>query len=207
MAFRDILLPEWISFGAQGGPDWSPVAIEPKESGDEMREVVKSAALGKWTIAYNARQRGHWETFQDLFYVMGSVRDSLRFHDMLDDACPASQAYLRAIDSTHWQMVKRRSVRAFRSATTYTYDQDIILPVDTTVSGGGSYTVSNSTGIVTKTGGDDPTGFTCRRFHKLIRFDVEHLVQTVDTREQSADADFIVTYAGITIIEIPLTSA
>lgn len=209
MAFKDILLPEWIAFGAQGGPDWAPSAIESTESGDEAREVVKTKALGKWTIAYQSRLREHWETFQDIFYVMGSVRDSLRYHDVLDDSCSSAQAYLRLIDSTHWQMVKRRTVRAFGSATTYTYDQDIILPVDTTVSGTGSYSVSAMTGIITKASGAAPTGFLCERFHKLVRFDFDHLLQTMTDRsmEDSDEKDFFVDYAGLTIIEIPLTSA
>lgn len=206
MAFKNMLLPELISFGAQGGPDWSPSSISPLESGDEAREVVKSLALGKWTIAYQARLREHWDAFQDFIYIAGGVRDSWRFHDVLDDSCLASQAHLEAIDSTNWQMCKRRTVNEYRAGGTYTYDQPIILPVTYSITGTGAYTVDRETGIVTKTGGADPSGFTCTLFHKLCRFDIDQLLQTVDTRDASG-ADFIVSYAGITVLEIPLTSA
>lgn len=210
MAFKDLLLPEWISFGAQGGPDWSPSAISSLESGDESREVVKSKALGKWTVAYQSRLRAHWEEFQDFFYIIGSIRDSWRYHDPLDDSCSAARAHLEAIDSTHWQMCKRRTLQAYTSGS-YTYDQDIVLPVDYTILGSGVYTVDEETGIVTKVSGADPTGFHCELFHKLCRFDFEQLLQTMTDRsldvEDGDEKDYFVDYAGIAIIEIPVTSA
>lgn len=203
MAFIDLRLPSDISLGAQGGPDWEPISITTLESGDEVRDVVKSKALGNWTISYDARRPAIWQRFQDFWYIVGG--NSWPFKDWLDFECAAAQSHLTAIDSTHWQMWKRRTIGSF------TYDQKIVLPYNATVNGGGSYSVARATGIITKASGADPTTF-ATSFDKLCRLVSGHLVQTIDTRKNDAASHngtrtIIVSYAGIGVKEIPLTSA
>jgi uncharacterized protein (TIGR02217 family) len=213
MAFRDVLLDKAISFGAQGGPEWGPDAVAMTESGDESRENTKSMALGEWTISYNARRPAIWRRMQDFFYVIAQGRaNTWPFYDWLDHDCLASESQLTVLTAnTTWQMYKRRSLGG------HTYDQKIVLPLvaQTTVAGGGNYSVARATGIITRNSGANPTGFVCREFHKLCRMDMTRLIQTFETTTErmvtrsdgSTERLLIVSYAGIPVKEIPLTSA
>lgn len=199
MTFRAVRLPECISFGAQGGPEFRTV-VSTQESGDESREGTIAKALGRWTIGYQGKLEDAWTDFQDFWYIVGGSRDSWQFWDPLDNDCSSAQAILTALSASTWQMWKRRTFGAI------TYDQKIVLPRTVTVTGSGTYSVSATTGIITKSAGADPTGFTCDWFDKLCRFGIDHLVQTIDNKNPGRD-EFIVAYAGIPIVEIPLTSA
>lgn len=205
MTFRAIRLPIRIAFGAQGGPAFRTV-VSTQESGDEAREATVDKGLGRWTISYIGKLEDAWSEFQDFFYIVGGPRDSWMFWDPLDHACSRAQAYLEPIggDSppADFQMWKRRTIGA------YTYDQKIVLPRTdkTTVDGTGTYSVSATTGVITVVSGANPTGFLCDWFDKLCRFGDDHLVQTIDNKSPRLD-EFIVNYAGIPIVEIPLSSA
>lgn len=199
MAFRDIRLDDSIERGAQGGPDWEPIAVVMMESGDESREGTKDEALGKWIVSFPPKDSATFAAFLDFFYIVAGREHSFPFKDYLDFACTTAQSHLTALTSSTWQMCKRRSLGG------YTYDQKIILPITAGVSiaGGGTYSVARATGIISKSGGADPTTFSCE-FDKLVRFDDGHLVQTL---EQRAGGQTWASYAGIAIKEIPLTSA
>lgn len=199
MTYRAIRLPVDISMGAEGGPQFV-TAVSETESGNESRDGTRAAGLGVWTISYAAKRAAAWAAFQDFFYAVGGKRDSWRFKDWLDFECTAAQSHLTVVTaSTTWQMYKRRTIGGI------TYDQKIVLPILTSVAGGGTYSVSATTGIITKSGGADPTTFVTQ-FDKLCRFDTDRLPQTIEDK-RGEDGRFIVTYAGIAVKEVPLTSA
>jgi uncharacterized protein (TIGR02217 family) len=202
MTYRAIRLPDCFAFGAQGGPNFVTI-VATTDSGDESREGTIGKGLGRWTISYQATLADEWDEFIDFFCIVGARRDTWGFRDALDYVCTTTQSRLTQVSgsTTQWQMWKRRSVGAL------TYDQKIILPIANTlvVNGGGSYTLSATGGVITKVSGGNPTSFSCR-FDKLCRFDIDHLQQTIESKH-GVDGEFIVSYAGIPVIEVPLTSA
>lgn len=199
MAFKDIRLDPAISEGAQGFPDFEPVRISPQDNGNEKRMGTKVEALGIWTISYNAKKTALWKYLRAHHYIVGGRLHSWPMKDWLDFECLASESHLEPIDSTHWQLCKRWSIGSEH------YDEQIILPILSTVvvSGSGSYSVSRTTGILTKAGGADPTAVYCK-FDKLCRYDAR-FTQTIAGHRPSGE--MIVTCTGISIREIPLSSA
>lgn len=191
MTFRNQPLDVRISDGAVGGPEF--VTIVANDAENEVRESMRSKARGNWDVSYAARKEAQWRPLQAHFLVMGGRRDTWPFRDRLDYQCSASEAILVAIDSTHWQMYKRYTVGGL------TYERKIVLPYNTTVAGGGTYSVGASTGIITKLSGADPTGFSTD-FYKLCRYDTDAM--RVRQITHKPDGTMIVEWAGIPIKEV-----
>lgn len=193
MTFRDQRLDPYISYGAEGGPEFLTI-IAQSESGDEARDSLRSKALGTWDVSYHARMPDVWKPLRAHFLIMGGRRDTWPLKDWLDFECSSAESVLVAIDSTHWQMYKRYSFGGVN------YDYKIVLPITATtaIAGGGTYSVGRTTGIITKSSGSDPTSFSTE-FDKLVRYDTD--VMKADTIDKSG-SELIVGWSGIPIKEV-----
>jgi uncharacterized protein (TIGR02217 family) len=191
MTFRNQPLDTCIADGISGGPRF--VTIIAGSVDNEQRERLRNRALWRWDAAYAAREESVWRPLMAFFLGVGGRADSWPFRDLMDYQCSASESVLTAIDSTHWQMMKLYSVGSL------TYYRTIVLPYGTVVAGGGTYTVGATTGIITKTGGADPTGFVTN-FYKLCRFDVDQM----DPRQvmHKPDGTLFIEWAAIPILEV-----
>jgi uncharacterized protein (TIGR02217 family) len=192
MTFRNQPLDECISDGAVGGPEFITLIAGDAES--ETRDALRSKARGYWDLAFAARLEENWRPLRAHWLVMGGRRDTWPFKDKLDFQCAASESVLVVLTAnTTWQMYKRHSIGGI------TYDYKIVLPYSTTVSGGGTYTVGATTGIITRTGGANPTGFVTS-FRKLCRYDTDSFRPRSITHKP--DGTQIVEWVGIPVKEV-----
>ena len=185
-------------FGVNGASPRYETVIGTTDGPQESREGTRSTSLGKWTINFPPKVASSFMDFMAFFHAAQGRTHSWAFRDPLDYTATSAQSILTALTATTWQMYKRWTFGA------YTHDQIIILPVSgtVTVSGGGSYSISYTTGVITKSSGADPTDFVCQ-FDKLCRFDIDELQYTIVDKS----GELLVQWVGIPIVEIPLGSA
>lgn len=101
--------------------------------------------------------------------------DGFRIKDWADYKSD-SRGVVTAIDATHFQLGKTYS------SGSATYTRKITKPISAiTVSGGGSYSVDYSTGIITKSSGANPTGWS-GEFDVPVQFDADELPWVVASR-------------------------
>lgn len=157
--------PDSISVGSKFGPGYSTSAVEntggfemvnrnwtfPKHQGDVSFGVVSPETLDQ-LLAFFHEVAGRFKPF--------------RFKNFNDFSASGSEGVVVAIDASNWQMYKKYT---FGSITP---QRKISKPLASgiTIAGGGSYSYDPTTGVINKTGGADPTGWT-GEFDFWVRFD------------------------------------
>lgn len=167
MSFVEQRFPEDHAYNGSGGPAYSTDVVA-VASGFEKRNQNWTDARRRWDVGYT-RTQAQLDTLLAFFHAMKGKANGFRFRDHADYTVTGSAGILSAVTGG-WQMVKR-----YASAAGNT-DRTIRKPVSgtVTVSGGGTYAVDYSTGIVTKSAGPDPTGWT-GEFDVPVRFDTDEL--------------------------------
>lgn len=195
MAFRDTRLDPGISYRPVGGSVWDTDVVI-NEGGYEKRNANRSVRMGEWIVSYDARFQAKWELLCDFFDNVGQGKvNTWRLKDWFDfHVSLSSQGILVQLTSTTWQMYRRRAYGSF------TRDKLIMLPVSgtITIAGTGTYTVNYATGVVTKSAGSDPTGWT-GDYDKLCRFDIDRNQSSILDRAGGA---FIIGWPQIPIKEV-----
>lgn len=168
MAFIETQFPTDISYGAVGGPGFSTDVVV-FNSGSEQRNANWQDSLCSYDVAHGVKTQAQLDVLLAFFRVMKGRANSFRFKDWSDYKAETGEGIFRAIDSTHFQMVKR-----YATAGT-NHDRDITKPVSGTesVTGGTGVSVDYTTGIVTVTSGT-PTAWT-GQFDVPARFDTDQM--------------------------------
>lgn len=187
--------PETVSFGFTGGPGFQTDVVI-VDSGREFRTQNWSQARRTYEASYAARLPAAYRPLQAFFHTAAGKANGFRVKDWSDfqDSDAGGAAVLGIIDATHFQLYKRYTAGAA------TYDRIIQKPVSgkVTITGTGAYTLDTTTGIVTKTSGADPTGWT-GEFDVPCRFDTDEM--KIDVMDR-AGTDLIIGWSSIPIIEI-----
>jgi uncharacterized protein (TIGR02217 family) len=182
MSFNEVRFPTTISAGAKFGPSYS-TTIATNIGGYEASNANWSYPLHTGDVAFGVRTQAQLDDLLAFFHAVGGRANGFRFKNFNDHTATAAQGTLTAIDSTHWQMTK-----------TYTYGsisraRKITKPcAGVTISGGGTYTYSTTTGIITKSAGADPTAW-AGEFDFPVRFDTDKMLPeslTLDLYDWSA---------------------
>lgn len=186
--------PDAISYGAQGGPGWS-TTISAVASGYEARNQNWTAARHHYDVSHvvHAHDGGKRAALIAFFHAAKGRANAFRFKDFADFAAASGEGVVVELTATTFQLYKRYTSGAA------TYDRIIQKPIAATValSGGGSYTLDATTGIVTVTSGADPTGWT-GEFDVPCRFDIDQLMISIESR------GLIGHTSGIPIVEVRL---
>ncbi|MFY9326486.1 MAG: DUF2460 domain-containing protein [Georgfuchsia sp.] len=189
--------PDSISYGASGGPSWN-TTVTPVASGYEARNQNWSASRHSYDVSHVVHDgdSGKKAALIAFFQIAKGRANPFRFKDWNDFTVSTSgtDGVLSVITAdTTWQMIKR-----YTSGAT-NYDRTITKPVSGTVSvaGGGTYTIDYTTGIVTKTGGANPTGWT-GQFDTPVRFDTDQLQISIEAPHGYGH------WNGIPLIEVRL---
>lgn len=167
--------PTDISYGAAGGPGYS-TRVVPMNSGHESRNQNWNLPLGVYDVAHGVKKQAQLDVLIAFFRNCKGRAYSFRFKDWTDYQADATTGKLVATGVTDvWQMVKRYTTGAL------TEDRVIQKPVagTVTVSGGGTYTIDNTTGKVTRTAGAAPTGWV-GEFDVPCRFDIDQMKVSID---------------------------
>lgn len=178
--------PDQVAAWAIGGAGFYTTVVQ-TYGGDEFRNGAWSQPLGVWTFIEVLRSQGvdfdraryTFSTLRNFHRISRGMLGAFRFRDY-NDYQDEGKGIFVAIDSTHFQMYKLYD--EIENVTTTETDTQIIQkpqPADVAsdypgivIAGGGTYDLDYTTGIVTKTGGSDPTGW-IGNFDKPVRLDVD----------------------------------
>lgn len=151
MAFLNIRFPDNISYGAQGGPEYSTNVVL-ITSGFEQRNSNWSLPKFKTDVSHAARTKEQNDELIAFFHIAKGKANSFLFKDWADYQCTQDTGVLINIDTGQHQLYKRYSNSAGSQ------DRKITRPKSGTVTiykNGSplSATIDYTTGIVTEIAG------------------------------------------------------
>jgi uncharacterized protein (TIGR02217 family) len=192
MAFKDNLRLDrrMMQFGSSAGDAFATI-IATSESGDESRDATRERDQGEWLIIIPPKRVSELKDFKAFFKVANGRANTWRLVDPEDYLVGTGEGVVTQLTSTTFQMWKRWSYAG------YTFDNKVVLPVDVTIAGGGSYSVGSTTGIITVASGANPSGWTGKR-DKLVRFDTDKLDRTITDK----NTEIIIKLAPVPIKEV-----
>ncbi len=172
--------PDAVSYGCQGGPTWQTAVIA-VASGHESRNQVWESARHRYDVShvYHSGDGGKLELLRAFFLAVRGRLHGFRFRDPLDYAAASGEGLLTALGGGTYQLVKRYT------AGSSVYDRDITKPVAATVviAGGGTYSLDDTTGIVTHSAGAAPTGWT-GEFDVPCRFETDIMAASLEGQRE-----------------------
>jgi uncharacterized protein (TIGR02217 family) len=182
--------PESISYGAIGGPGYQTNVVI-VSSGHEQRNADWDTARGRWEVSQGVKTKTDFDTLAAFFRAVKGRAHGFRFKDWSDYEVSGSDGTLLALGGSTWQMYRTYSAGAL------TETRKIAKPVSgtVTVSGGGTYSINYATGVITKSAGADPTGWTGE-------FDVPARFDTDEMRAEVMGPGPLLRWASIPIVEI-----
>ena len=170
MAFKETpRFPDGLAAGSKFGPGYS-TAIARNIGGFEANNQNWSMPLYEGDVGYGVRSQAELDDLLAFFHGVAGMHNGFRFKNWNDFAATAAQGTLVAIDATHWQMYKTYTFGALATA------RKISKPLaGATIAGGGSYSYSTVTGIITKLSGAAPTSWT-GEFDVPVRFNIDKML-------------------------------
>jgi len=173
MAFLETpRFPDYLAFGLVVGPVDSRTRIR-TDSGQVFTNLNWSHYLTRLDGTTTARTQAQRDEIDNFFRAVRA--DGFRIRDYSDYQA-GSSGVVTQLTSTTFQLGKTYT----KGSATYT--RKITKPVSAiSVSGGGTYTVDYTTGIVTKVSGANPTGWT-GEFDIPVQFEASELVWQVVAR-------------------------
>ncbi len=163
--------PESISAGAHFGPAYS-TAVARNLGGKEVRNQNWSYPLCEGDVSYGVRNQAQLDDLLAFFHGVAGMHKGFRFKNFSDYQAIGAQGALTVITTdTTWQMHKMYTFCALAAP------KRISKPVAAglVVTGGGTYTVDLTTGIVTRTAGANPTGWQ-GQFDIPCRFNIDKML-------------------------------
>ena len=181
MAIDNVRLPVGVEKGAVGGPVFK-TEIQESLSGKEQRVVQWDAARCEYDIGYAFRTKSELHDALKLYYARKGRAYPFRFKDWSDYQMTAQAIGTGDGSDATWQLIKTytdgvntytRTIQLPVSGTLLVYVA-AVLKTETT-----HYTVNYSTGLITFTGGNIPSGgqaitATCE-FDVPVRFNSDNL--------------------------------
>lgn len=197
MSFYEIRFPVTISYGASGGVTWNTSVVK-VTSGAEQRNQPWANPLAVWDVGHAARRRADMNDLIALFHLVQGKTHGFRFRDEKDyrHSDNGGSGVVALISGNDYQMYKRYTVGG------QSRDRKVVKPVSGTiaVTGGGTYSIDYTTGIITRTAGAVPTGWT-GEVDWPARFDVDAADIAALSR---SGVELILGWQSIPITEIRL---
>lgn len=175
MFYESPRFPDYLAYGLVEGPAFSSTVIQVK-SGAESRNQQWSQELHTFDGSTTGRKQSERDEITSFFRTMAGRINGFRIKDYADFQ-DGGAGLLRATTIANvYQLIKRYT------SGSQTYNRDITKPISPIVlSGGGSYTVDYTTGLVTVVSGAIPTAWT-GQFDVPARFDHDDLKWDLVTR-------------------------
>lgn len=162
--------PDYLAYGLLVGPAFNTDVVRVK-SGAESRNQLWEQELHEFDGTTTARTAAERLEITSFFRTMKGRTHGFRIKDWSDYQDEgAGVLTLLGSPANTYQLAKRYT------SGNQTYDRPITKPVSGTVAiqGGGTYSLDTTTGIVTHTAGNAPTGWT-GEFDVPARFDQDDL--------------------------------
>lgn len=162
--------PDSISSGAKFGPAFS-TSLARNLGGTEVRNKNWSMPLCEGDVSFGVRTQAQLDDLLAFFHNVAGMYKGFRFKNFSDYTAVGAQGTLIVITTnTTWQMNKVYTYGTLATA------KKISKPIaGVAIAGGGAYSVDYTTGIVTRTAGANPTGWT-GMFDIPVRFNVDRML-------------------------------
>lgn len=199
MAFLEApRFPDAIARGARGGPEFS-TDIETLFSGAEAGNINRDQALGRWSVGHVAKPLSEFSELLKFFRAVRGRGHRFRFKDHMDFAATTAEGVVTLISGDTYQMWKRYQP----VGSSLFEDYKVVKPVSptVTVTGGGSYTVAYTTGVITRVSGAVPTGWS-GEFDKPCRFNIDHMADAQLIDRQGGSGEILCVWDSIEIFEV-----
>ncbi len=164
--------PDSISAGARFGPAYS-TSVARAQGGAEVRNRGWTYPLCEGDVSFGVRTQQQLDDLLAFFHGVAGMHKAFRFKNFSDYTAVGAQGALTVITAdTTWQMHKMYTYGALATP------KKISKPcAGIVVSGGGTYAVDLTTGIVTRSAGPNPTGWT-GTFDIPCRFNTDKMLPT-----------------------------
>lgn len=194
-AFKEILLPESISFGAVGGPGFLTNIVS-TNSGIEQRNQIWANEKGEWVISYDARRAQDFAELPAFFRIVRGRVYGFRFKDWNDYECLITDGVFAAVgtSTTIFQLYKKYTFGDevyYRKIQKPALSQVLLYKNGTQLTygiGAGQVVFDESKGLVTFN--TAPGGATLSwkgPFHVPVRFGTDQMRQEIINKEQSGN--------------------
>jgi uncharacterized protein (TIGR02217 family) len=186
--------PENVSFGAVGGPGYSTDVVV-VQSGQESRNGNWSQSRARYEVSHAARLPAEYNPLKAFFRAVKGKLHGFRFKDWSDYAATVAEGILiETATPDYWQLYKVYSAGSLSDI------RIIQKPVagSVTISGGGTYSLDTTTGLVHHTAGSEPTVW-AGQFDIPCRFDVDEMRGEILNK---SGADFVMGWNSIQLVEI-----
>jgi uncharacterized protein (TIGR02217 family) len=184
-----------VAFGFSGGPRFS-TSVAVGFSGAEKRNVNWTQARGRWTATMLAKKQDVTESLIAHFRAVRGMAYGFRMKDWSDFECRAADSLLVELTAnTTWQLYKNYTFGTNVSSRKIAKPR----PNQVTIVGAGTYTVNTATGVVTKTGGSNPTGW-YGAFDVPVRFDTDDL--NIEIINRNRIDGLLYTWGNIPLVEL-----
>lgn len=233
MAFLEIEFPRKLALGAVGGPMYS-TQINAGFSGFEQRNQNWTQSRAAWTVNFENKPQVEYQGLLAFFHAARGMANSFRLYDPADNSVVGQAIGVGDGTTASFQLLKTYIFPLISSEVTRPIQKPITSRVkdylgnsllDTVnvyvngalkthsagyVAGGGpQYTLDETTGIITFTGGNIPTAGQIitadASFHWPVRFDLDQLSTQFLTPAQGVPNGPLVTVAGMKLAEIRIT--
>lgn len=165
--------PDAISKGSQLGPAYS-TGVGRNFGGKTARNRNWSSPLYEGDVIFGVKTQSQLNDLLAFFHHVAGRFGAFRVKNWNDYTVTGSEGIVTTITTnTTFQMWKR----ATWGGAAGNHKLQKIVSGTTIVSGGGSYTVDENTGIITRNSGANPTGFTCE-FDLRMVFDTDKMLPT-----------------------------
>jgi len=182
-----------VASGFESKPGYS-TSIGRLPSGKEKRNQNSANSLGRWVATPAEKDEATTRELIEYFHACAGRANSFPFKDFSDYQVTSGQGLVVLVSSGIYQLYKRVTVGGV------TRDRKIVRPLSAVVAGGGTYSVSTTTGILTHSAGSAPTGWT-GEFDNLCRFDSDEISITAIVRSGSG---YLYDWGGLGIQEVRL---
>lgn len=146
--------PDSIAYGATGGPKWN--TKEAFNAAGYRAALAGSAhAMREYDVSHGLKTQAQLDELLDFFHVTQGKLNGFRFKDWSDYTVASGRGVFLGIGGANYQLQKLYTIGAG------SYSRNIYKPISgtVTISGGGSYTVNYTTGVMTVNSGS-ATGWT-----------------------------------------------
>lgn len=162
--------PESISAGSKFGPAYN-TSIARNLGGYEVNNQNWLMPLYEGDVSFGCKDQEGLDVLLAYFHGVAGRHNGFRFKNFNDYQATGLDGTLVSLGGSTWQMYKTYTYGALSKA------RKITKPVagSIVISGGGSYSYNTTTGVITKSGGADPTGWS-GEFDTPVRFDVDQML-------------------------------
>lgn len=174
MAFKDIVFPDSISYGATSSAEFSTDVVV-VASGHEQRNQNWEEPRYKFEAAHSLKTQEQLDELIEFFHIVGGRAHSFRFKNWAEYTIDETKSAVKEVGSSQFQLYKKYQIGSLPAKY-----KKITKPVEGTLTVyrngiiAGGWTCDYKTGIITITATEEEITFSCE-FDFEVRFNSDRM--------------------------------